>query len=404
MMGERVLHVLLNDQPVGRLALDAQERCEFRVLESYKQSYPRPVLGQCFLDDLDRVHTSRSRVPPWFSNLLPEGPLREMIARRAGVSTVREFHLLRHLGEDLPGAVRLLSEGEMLPPEADGDAPIRQEDNAGPWRFSLAGVQLKFSARRGERGLTIPASGQGGDWILKLPDARLPGVPRTEWATMNWAKASGIRVPEMALIDLADVEGLPDAFAHGSERQAFAIRRFDRPAPGKRIQVEDMAQVLGLYPEQKYERCNYETLARILFVLSGREALDEFLLRLLFVIASGNGDAHLKNWSLIYPDGLKAELSPAYDLVSTIQYMPDETLALNLGKSKRWQTISRETFQRLARKIQADEGWITGRVEWHLERIFSAWRESEDNFGFDAAAVRRLLNHWTGIPLLGGYS
>jgi serine/threonine-protein kinase HipA len=118
--------------------------------------------------------------------------LRELIARQAGVSVYREFFLLHHLGEDLPGAVRIMAD-EALPETADATLQAT-EGHAGEsdWHFSLAGVQLKFSARREGRGLTIPVSGTGGDWIVKLPDARFPGVPENEQATMRWAKASGI--------------------------------------------------------------------------------------------------------------------------------------------------------------------------------------------------------------------
>ena len=104
------LQVLLHDRAVGTLTLNQNDGCEFRLLESYKQAYPRPVLGQLFLDDLDQVHRSRARVPPWFSNLLPEGPLRDLVAKQAGIGSTREFFLLHHLGEDLPGAVRIVAE------------------------------------------------------------------------------------------------------------------------------------------------------------------------------------------------------------------------------------------------------------------------------------------------------
>lgn len=157
-----LLRVLLDDLPVGTLSQDRNDGCEFRLLESYKQAYPRPVLDQVFLDDLDQIQRTRSKVPPWFSNLLPEGPLRELVAERAGVAPSRELFLLRHLGEDLPGAVRIVADptaGASNEPGESGEELSGQDDDS--WHFSLAGVQLKFSARRGERGLTIPVSGRG---------------------------------------------------------------------------------------------------------------------------------------------------------------------------------------------------------------------------------------------------
>jgi len=400
-----LLHVLLNDLPVGTLSRERSDGCEFRLLESYKQAYPRPVLGQVFLDDLDQVQRTRSKVPSWFSNLLPEGPLRALVAQRAGILASREFFLLRHLGEDLPGAVRIVADPSASEPEETDlfDAKSSEADGDS-WHFSLAGVQLKFSVRRGERGLTIPVSGRGGDWIVKLPDSRYPGVPENEYATMRWAEACGIPIPELELVDVADITGLPDAVGTFHERRALAVRRFDRRADGSRVHMEDFAQILGLYPEEKYKKFNYETLARVIWSLAGEEGLAAFLLRLVFMAASGNGDAHHKNWTLLYPDGVRAELSPAYDQVATIPYKADDTLALNLAKSKRWEDVTFESFQRMARKIGADPAWMAERVRTAVDRVVSTWSATSAEFGYDRATRAVLVGHMKRIPLLCGDS
>lgn len=394
------LQVLLHDRPVGNLALNRNDGCEFRLLESYKHAYPRPLLGQQFLDDPQQVQRSRARVPPWFSNLLPEGVLREFVAKQAGVVSTREFFLLRHLGEDLPGAVRIIADAALNEADEASEEPFHPPAEPGPWHFSLAGVQLKFSARRGERGLTIPVTGQGGDWIIKLPDARYLNVPENEYATMHWAAAAGICIPPLELVDVADITGLPASIGAFAERRALAVRRFDRPAPDRRIHMEDFAQILGLYPEEKYDKYNYETLARVIFALTGATGLDEFIRRLLFIIISGNGDAHFKNWSLLYPDGVKAELSPAYDLVSTIQYLPADRLALNLAKSKSWEAIGMEAFRRMARKIGDEEGRMVVRVQAAIEAILAAWHESGGDFGYDSQGRGLIERHIKSIPLL----
>lgn len=399
------LRVLLEDVPVGVLTLNANEGCEFRLLESYKNAYPHPILGQVFLDDLHKVHRSRSRTPPWFSNLLPEGQLRKLVADQAKVSPMREFVLLHHLRDDLPGAVRIVADSSVEPEDEQGgindEVPAHHESDDA-WHFSLAGVQLKFSARQGERGLTVPVSGLGGDWIVKLPDARYAGVPANEFATMQWARASAIEVPEFQLVDIADVAGLPTAFQSFAEKKAFAIRRFDRPSSGRRVHMEDFAQILDLYPEEKYQKYNYETLANLILRLAGSAGLDEFVRRLVFMIASGNGDAHHKNWSLIYPDGVNAALSPAYDLVSTIQYMKDDQLALNLAKSKQWQDINMDAFRRMARKIGESEASMADRVEAAVETVLQAWHASAHEFGYDETAIRRIEDHIGSIPLFRG--
>lgn len=398
----RVLRVLLGDLPVGWLTLNANDGSDFRLLESYKHAYPRPVLGQAFLDDPEQIWSTRARVPPWFSNLLPEGPLRDMIAQQAGVSGTREFFLLRHLGEDLPGAVRIVADDTEVDLVEGGEVPTSHasDELQDIWHFSLAGVQLKFSARRSERGLTIPVSGRGGDWIVKLPDARYRRVPEIEYATMLWAAASGIAIPEVDLVPIADMTGLPPSVGDLAEPIALAIRRFDRPTPGARVHMEDFAQVLGLYPDEKYEKYNYETLARLIRGLGAEDDLPEFIRRLVFMVASGNGDAHHKNWSVIYPDGVNARLSPAYDLVSTIQYHSNDTLALNLGGSKRWEDVNGETFLRMAKKIGVRDSLMAGWVDLARTDILDAWRNNKGNFGFDAQARENIERHLARVPLL----
>lgn len=399
-MAARVLHVLLNTLHVGTLSLSEEGKCEFRLLPSYRQAYPRPVLGQRFLDDLEGVWHTRARVPSWFSNLLPEGQLREWIARRAGVHVDREFFLLRHLGEDLPGAVRIVPEDVIVDDlfGARAGEVLAQGDDV--WHFSLAGVQLKFSANRQGKGLTIPVHGQNGDWLVKLPDARYPAVPENECATMRWAALSGIDVPETELIDIKAIAGLPADVAQTlREPLAYAVRRFDRPEGQARVHMEDFAQLLDLFPEQKYEKFNYETIARIVLTLTGESGLRRFLRRLVFIVASGNGDAHHKNWSLIYPDGLTAQLSPAYDLVSTIAYQPDDQLALNFARSKAWSDVTQESFLRLARKLEVDATVIMDELQQATADVRAAWQENCADLGYTRVIQQKLGQHLSSLPL-----
>jgi serine/threonine-protein kinase HipA len=248
--------VLLGTTPVGRLQVDRTGAIEFRLLESYKAAFPRPVLGQVFVDEPDEVWRSRVRLPAWFSNLLPEGALRELIARKADAKLVHEYALLHQLRDDLPGNVFLRDEeGGGSTDALDESATRLEADGNATWKFSLAGVQLKFSAvRSDERGLTIPVSGSGGDWIVKLPDQRFAGVPTNEHAAMSWARACGIEVPEFELMDISRIAGLDASRLGLREAQALAVRRFDRPRPGHRIHIEDFAQIVGVYPAAKFWR------------------------------------------------------------------------------------------------------------------------------------------------------
>lgn len=396
----RQLEIELHDVPVGRLTLDERGGCGFSLFETYRRMYPRPVLGQQFEDDDGRkARYARTRLPSWFANLLPEGGLRQLMERRHGG---QEFELLARLGQDLSGAVRVTevfhANAEVVPAEVLVESGSDDAAERDVWHFSLAGEQMKFSAAQSDRGMAIPVSGQGGNWILKLPHPRYPKVPEIEFATMQWARLSGLQVPEIQLIDLRLVEGLPrDAFLE-TENMAFAIRRFDREPSGVRIHMEDFAQVLGLYPERKYDKCNYETLAKLVWVMTDDDGLKEMIRRLVFMLASGNGDAHLKNWSLLYPDGVNARLSPSYDLVSTIQYH-DDKLALNFGKSKQWADIGLQTFRRLASKIGFSEETLSAWTQESVAATLAAWHAAGGDFGYAANARARIDRHLAQVPL-----
>lgn len=285
----------------------------------------RATLSLSFKDAYGALITAsaptQTRLPPVFANLLPEGTLRDYLAQRAGVKAQREFYLAWVLGRDLPGAVQIVPQNEEALPRELQDSPLNdaiQDDEKAALRFSLAGMQLKFSAvQRATGGLTIPADGVGGSWIVKLPSTKFEGVPENEFAMMALARRIGIDVPETRLLPVRDIQGLPKGIELHGDR-VFAIRRFDRAADGTRIHIEDFAQVFGVYPERKYERASYRNIARVVWIEVGETGLVELIRRLVFNALIGNADMHLKNWSFVHPVGDAPRLAPAYDFVSTI--------------------------------------------------------------------------------------
>jgi serine/threonine-protein kinase HipA len=392
------LEIRLGDVSVGVLSVGAGDHCTFRLHRAYRDLYPRPVLGQLFEDDLERVHRSTVRLPPFFSNLLPEGELRRMVAREAGVKEVREPFLLARLGEDLPGAVQVVPQGA-IPPALE-ETTLQSGESGSRLRFSLAGVQLKFSMQREGTRFTLPMTGRDGTWLVKLPDFRFERVPEVEYATMRWAQAAGIDVPEHELVSVDDLDGLPPEL-HALSGHALAVRRFDR-CPDRRGHQEDFAQVFGLYPDQKYDAHNYESIALVVLQTAGQEAFHAFVDRLVFVVLSGNADAHHKNWSLRYPDGHTAELSPAYDQVATVLYVPavDDFLALNFARSKQYRDVSLASFQRLGRKLGLDPEQVARRARDAVRRIRDAWAAVRAGVPLTDEQQRKLEDHWRRIPLV----
>jgi serine/threonine-protein kinase HipA len=296
-----VLDVALYGERIGTLTLLPGDQTLFAFDQAYIDNPDRPTLSLSMKDALGELITdirpTRTRVPPFFSNLLPEGLLRDYLARKAGVNPKREFFLLWVLGRDLPGAITITpAEGEPWPPGAEEAAELERTSRGTILRFSLAGVQLKFSAvQNAAGGLTIPAEGVGGSWIIKLPSMRFEGVPENEFAMMELARAIGIDVPKVRLVPLEQIAGLPEDVVR-LKGNALAVKRFDRTEDGGAVHTEDFAQVFGVYPERKYERASYRNIAEVLWAETGEEGVAEFIRRLVFNVLIGNADMHLKNF------------------------------------------------------------------------------------------------------------
>ena len=397
------LKILLRNREIGTLAQLPGDRMMFVFDEAYVADENRPTLSLSFKDGLGELITdirpTQKRLPPFFSNLLPEGALRGYIANRSKINEEREYFLLKELGEDLPGAVRAIPADVELDPKNDAahrDTPAKGaealEDTR--LRFSLAGVQLKFSAViAASGGMTIPARGVGGDWILKLPSATYSGVPENEFSMMELARRIGINVPETRLIPISEIGNLPD----GVDRiaaNAFAVRRFDRPEGGEKLHIEDFAQVFQVYPDAKYQKASYRNIAEVLWAETGEDGIVEFVKRLTFSWLSGNADMHLKNWSLIYPDQVHAELAPAYDLVSTIPYIPDDGMALSLaGGDKKFADWSEDAFKRFAAKARLPEKLVLDARSQTIQRFHDVWAEEAKNLPMSSSVVKILEAH-----------
>lgn len=401
-----VLEVHLHETLIGTLTLLPGDRTIFAFDPAYVESSNRPTLSLSFKsqsgDLLTDLPPTQTRVPAFFSNLLPEGALRSYLAGRAKVNEKREFFLLWALGLDLPGAITIVpADGQTLPAaQEDRAAAENARAHDGMLRFSLAGVQLKFSAVAQARGgLTVAAEGVGGSWIVKLPSLEFAGVPENEYSMMTLARAVGIDVPAVRLVKLSSIAGLPQELTRltGS---ALAVERFDRSAGGGKVHIEDFAQVFALYPEQKYQRASYRNLAEVIWIEAGEAGITEFIRRLVFNTLIGNADMHLKNWSLIYPNQRDAALAPAYDFVSTIAYLADQNLALKLGRSKRMQDVSIPALIELAAKAQLPQALVVDAAREMVQRFLEHWPRERSHLPIDGTFIKTMDAHLRRLPQL----
>ena len=399
-----VLDIFLNERRVGALTLLPDGRIVFSFEASYTDDPQRPVLSQSYFsaegDLLTSPKTYSGKAPPFFSNLLPEGQLREYLAARGKIKPTHEFHLLYLLGEDLPGAVVAKPrEGFSFPLKKEEEEQREVQPAEQPFRFSLAGVQLKFSALMArDGGLTIPATGMGGNWIVKLPSPAYDNIPENEYAMMHMAAEIGIPVPEIRLVPLSAIAGLPD-FGKLRGTQAFAVKRFDRTEEGKRIHIEDFAQVYSVFPEKKYEGVSYTNVAGMIWTLTGEDGLQDFIRRLAYTILTGNGDMHLKNWSFMYQDGRTPALSPAYDMVSTVPYIPSDKLALKFVNTKDMRQCDTGLFKKLADKAGLPKKLVVDTARETAETTREAWSKNKPHYALPYDIEKKIDAHMNEITL-----
>ncbi len=215
-------------------------------------------------------------------------------------------------------------------------------------RISISGVQEKSSLLLEKNKLRLTKVGEQGEYILKpIPRdlKKIDQVPANEHLTMQIAsQVYGINTAANALIFFAD--GTP----------AYITKRFDLKADGTKWGVEDFASLAGKTKDNfganyKYE-FSYEEIGELikLYVPTWRIELEKYFTLLIFNYLFSNGDAHLKNFSLIETPKGDYVLSPAYDLINTRLHVDDTDFALNKGlfkddfRSKR-QEISGHTHQ-----------------------------------------------------------
>ncbi|MPS31531.1 MULTISPECIES: type II toxin-antitoxin system HipA family toxin [unclassified Salinivibrio] len=342
------------------------------------------------------------KLPPVLSNLLPEGALRDVVSKALQCHTNNEFAILAYMGKNLPGAIVAtpIKAGE-LPRWALAQrlstAPQQIDVKHADSKFSLAGVQMKFSSSHRDGRYHIDHDANEDSWIIKTPSTVHKGVPLNEFTCMTLAAQAGAVVPERRLINVVELEGLPN-IQLPNEPLAYGIQRFDR-GPDGRIHAEDFAQVFGLYPSDKYQKVNYEQLGKVLYRESanGREDIQQMARRLLINILLGNGDAHLKNWTICYPYRMLPRLAPLYDVVFTQPYIEYDNIALKMAKSKRWYDIGLSHFERWSQDVGVPWQMIKPHLLDTINLARNMWPNQLKQLPMLTEHKAMLRDHWKAL-------
>ena len=215
--------------------------------------------------------------------------------------------------------------GVSKPPEIDVDlAHLHMAAQAMVGHTTLSGIQKKLSVSLSKDRRTLRVEATGGQYILKPQTGTFPALPENEHVTTLLAKLSGIPVAPSGLVHLKD------------DSLAYIARRFDRLPSGRKVRQEDFCQLAQLPPRDKY-RSSSERCAKIVkqYATETLIQVQELYRLFVFIWWSGNGDMHLKNFSLLTGEDGITKLTPAYDLLCTELVLPGNGLAFPLnGKAK----------------------------------------------------------------------
>ncbi|MEO4046500.1 type II toxin-antitoxin system HipA family toxin [Pseudomonas sp. CAU 1711] len=246
-------------------------------------------------------------------------------------------------------------------------------------RAGISGVQPKVLVPEHQDSAPQRFTSKTTDLIIKSGRDEFPGLAINEFLCMSVAQEAGLAVPEFYL---------------SANARLFVMRRFDRDEQLNPIGFEDMAALMGLAAEQKYSK-SYSAIAKAIRLFCPPDQVQGSLAQLFAMVTLscivGNGDAHLKNFGLLYSDPTRrdARLAPAYDIVNTTAYIPEDVLALDLVGNKSM-FASRQgllDFARICDVAQPDEV-IRGQLG-ALERVLARSTEVCEQAPHVSAAIRR---------------
>ncbi len=331
---------------------------------------------------------SRGAIHPIFEQNLPEGFVRDRIAERLRKHIRIDEMLFLALQRDY-GIGRLQYHSSQFPESVAGKEDLAEilqwrgreslfEELVNKYllQTSISGVQPKVLV--GDSRATFHTPGL----IIKSGLDEYPGLAVNEYFCMTAAKNCGLTVPEFYLSD---------------DRSLFIMQRFDLHDDGERLGVEDFSVLLGERADDKYTG-SYESLANVIsmYCASPRSDLESFFRLIALSVVVGNGDAHKKNFSVLYDDIKRPEtirLSPVYDIVSTLPYLENDTPALKMNGHKKT-FPGKVEMSRFGKRIgikKPDE--IVEQIIDNVSDTLTQHKYLFDEYAFIYRTIKRSISH-----------
>ena len=309
---------------------------------------------------------SDTRLHPVFQMNLPEGALKEAIQKSFGKLKVMDaMGFLEVIGPHVLGRVKFSK-----PPDVTNIETLEGilfEDTEELFdallskysiRSGISGVQPKVLLDTYNKNTLLMEH-----YIVKSWSAEYPELAANEYFCMNAIKRVGLRVPEYFL---------------SQNRTMFVMKRFDLINEQDYFGFEDMCVLLGRNNDDSKYHASYEEIAKVIKTAVAPEhrakALEDFFTALIMNHLLRNGDAHLKNFAILYEyDYTDATLAPIYDVVTTTAYHPKDIPALSLSGGKLWwKKKTYTTFGKLTCNLKPS------RMEEIIEACIVAVHEGKD--------------------------
>jgi serine/threonine-protein kinase HipA len=387
--------------PVAQMAFEGEWRLDYEPSwEARRSAFPVSLTMP-----LRSGPVTAERLMPWLSNLLPETHLAE-IGQRLKVSPQDIIGLLGHIGRDTAGALsigqpRKAGLNLQTIPDEDALERILDELPAKPFlvgehgvSMSLAGVQEKLPVFVDEKGkISIPVDGTPSTHIIKPDTKRLAGSVENEAFCLTLARACGLEAAECTI----GVAG---------KRRYLLVKRYDRfmGPDGKirRLHQEDLCQLTGHFPAQKYERSSTGrgvTLTMMFLAISDlvspaerQKLLDAVILNVLIC----NSDSHAKNYSILIGAGGSAKMAPLYDLMcAAVYHQVDQSLPQGIGGRFIAPDLRRGDWKVLAEDVGLSAASTLRRVEELAELVASRCGDVADIVSATSGDPTQVLDRLT---------
>lgn len=323
-----------------------------------------------------RVSRRAQDATAWLDGLLPEGPMRDVIAGNRGLVSSDTWAMIASLGRDVAGACTIIDPdrpaGDREPHvepyptlghvaaavDALPEAPLGVLEDS---ELSLAGMQDKLLLVRTDAGCGWgrPVGGYPSTHILKVdpPRPALRGVVEQEAAALAVAQRAGLT-------------NISPTIVHHDDSAWLVVERYDRTVDrtGRvtRIHQEDLAQAAGVDTRRNGRRAKYEAhggpglLAAARLLRDGAQDVDRQLSQLVgamvFTVLVGNGDAHAKNVSLLLDPAGEVQLAPLYDTVPTMLF-PTLTVRCAMMVGGVHDNLERVDRRALVREVEGRHRW-----------------------------------------------